>query len=193
MKSGFKPYDASASAKRMRSLWLTLAVVAVFAAIAFASKQSETNSPLTPQSASQIQTVALPEVKTIVSRQDAEGVTEADFSPEFLKNLEAWTHQRTIANAEKHWDALNVPESARIVSVEGVYVEAGGKKFAVLRTRTNNIAPSAVVVGVLGSDLVRIGCVVEAEQDVQISSGPCNEKVKEVFGVSLSPLSSPNG
>ncbi|MFM9976926.1 MAG: hypothetical protein ACKVOP_02615 [Sphingomonadaceae bacterium] len=129
-------------------------------------------------------------VVAMVTRQDADGVTEADFTPEFLTNLGNWIQERTAANAKKHWDAAGVPESDRTLSNESVYVQAGSHKLAVVRIRMGATTPNAVIAGVVGPEMVRVTCLDSSGANVQLTSGPCDEKVREAFGTSMNPLRS---
>lgn len=134
-----------------------------------------------------------PQIKTMVSRQDAQGVTEADLSPEFLKNIEAWTLERINVNAKKHWDAAGVPEGERNVSAESVYVSTGSHKLAIIRMRIGDVTPQATIFGIVGSEAVRVTCVDPTLGNVTVTSGPCAEKIRETFGESINPMGNNNG
>ncbi|MBA3576065.1 MAG: hypothetical protein H0W39_00410 [Sphingomonas sp.] len=121
------------------------------------------------------------ETEAIVSRQPSEGITEADFDQELLANLEAWTLERTAANAEKYWDAASVPQSLRQISGESVLVERYGHRLAVVRIRTGNTTPTAMIAGIDGQELVRIVCVDRSGANVSIAAGPCDAKIRQVF------------
>ncbi len=129
-----------------------------------------------------------PDVIAIVTRQDSEGVTEGDFSTEFLKNLEDWILQRTVANSLKHWDAAGVPENKRNVTAESVFVNAGPHKLAVVRMQIGETTPNATITGVVGSEVVRVLCIDKNGGDVPIASGPCDTKIQEAFGSSVNPM-----
>ena len=58
-----------------------------------------------------------PQIQVIVSSQDAEGVTQKDFSLEFLKNFEAYTIQRVKA------------KSAELQGQPNARVESGRKRI----------------------------------------------------------------
>ena len=126
---------------------------------------------------------SLPVAHVVVSRQGAEGVTVADLTPEFLQNLNAWTQERLRANGAKH----GLP--ADQLTTESVYVESGSQKYAVTRISDGVFKPSAIIFGIKGSEAVRITCGVREKADVELMTGPCNEKVREVFGVPLNALS----
>ncbi|MDO7833613.1 hypothetical protein Q4610_01010 [Sphingobium sp. HBC34] len=128
------------------------------------------------------------DIQTLVSRQDAEGVTDADMSPEFLKNLEAWTLERVKLKAKPHWDAAGVPQEQRAVTAESVYVSTASHKLAVTRLRMGQTTPQAMIFGIVGTEAVRVLCMNSNGDDVPVASGPCDEKLREVFGESINPL-----
>ena len=144
--------------------------------------QREAGAPLGSVGAAQ------PKVVAIITRQDAEGVTEADFSPDFLQNLGDWIEERTVANAKKHWDAANVPEASRKLSNESVYVQAGPHKLAVVRIRIGDTTPNATIAGIVGTEMVRVGCIDGGGESVLLTSGPCDDRIREAFGTSMNPL-----
>lgn len=121
-------------------------------------------------------------LEVIVARQASDGVTEADFSQEFLTKLEKWTVDRTSANAKKYWDAANVPFAQRQLLGESVYLDYGKHKLAVIRVRQGATIPNATIVGIIGNELVKIACVDRGGGDVTVTAGPCGSKINEVFG-----------
>lgn len=64
-------------------------------------------------------------------------------------------------------------------------IEAGGRRFGVVRIRTQGFMPVATIVGLDGADFVRVHCVSRTLQDVAITYGPCGEKIRETFGTSI--------
>ena len=130
------------------------------------------------------------QTRVIVSHQAADGVSEADFDQHFLTNLESWVVERTLANAEKYFDSALVPENLRKVSGESIYVDQYGHRLAVVRIRIGGTNPNATIFGVLGDELIRIGCFDRSGANVAIMDGPCSEKIEEIFG---DPLETANG
>ena len=161
-------------------------VIPVARYVGRAAGEAQNNRDATSQAVAN--SAGSPAVLATVTRQDAEGVTEADFSPEFLQNLGDWVEQRTAANAKKHWDAAGVPEDQRSLSNESVFVEAGPHKLAVVRLRIGETTPNAIIAGVVGTEMVRVMCFNSDGADVQITSGPCDDKIREAFGASMNPL-----
>jgi len=128
-------------------------------------------------------------VSAFVTVQDSEGVTEADFNQETLKNLEDWivaTTRTKVKNsyAEQGLDPKNVNPQ---IASSAVYVVAGGKKLIVVKIGIDDSVRMVSVMGVIGNEMHRVNCVRDSNQDIPVWSGVCGSKVKEVFGVSLQP------
>ena len=127
------------------------------------------------------------EIRVVSSRQDSEGVTQDQLSPTFLRNLEAYTVQRiTTLAAQAAKDQGHAGQGAVITSSGAIYVEAGGKKLAVLRLEGSDKSSQVMVAGIVGSELVRVLCQRATPERVPLSYGPCHDKIKEAFGVALS-------
>ncbi|MBX9896291.1 MAG: hypothetical protein K2Y17_00020 [Qipengyuania sp.] len=169
--------------KNKGSQW-ALAVVAMIAVIPISqylgrtigeatAKQEPTRLPPQPD---------FSDIEVLVSRQDSEGVTEADFDQQFLANLEAWTLERTAANAAKYWDAAAVPQADRALVGESVLLERYGHRLAIVRVKIGDESPTATIVGVKGTELIRIACVARTAGSVPVAAGPCDAKIREIFG-----------
>ncbi len=145
--------------------------------------------PITPVAALPATALAADasEIRVASSRGDSEGVTQDQLSPTFLRNLETYTVERigTLA-AQAAKDQGNAGQGAVITSSEAVYVETGGKKLAVLRLKGSDKSYQVMVAGIVGTELVRVLCVRSTPERVPISYGPCHEKIKEAFGITLS-------
>ena len=126
---------------------------------------------------------AFTDTEVVVSRQPADGITEANFDQAFLANLQSWVVERTMANAQKYLDAANVPQSMRDFTGESTLIERYGHRLAVVRVRVGESTPNATVVGISGNELVKIGCINRSGADVTVTDGPCDSKIREVFSV----------
>jgi hypothetical protein len=126
------------------------------------------------------------EVRVVVSSQDSEGVTQAQWDQKFLNNLESYTRERITQKAKELLAANGQPDATVNLESQAVYVESGNTKLAVIRIQGNDGSNQALIHGIVGNQLKRVGCVRNSTEQIPISYGPCGEKVKEVFGVSLS-------
>lgn len=127
------------------------------------------------------------EMKVVASRQDSEGATQADLSPQFLSNLESYIVERTnVLGAQAAKDQGGDARAAVVTSKGALYVEEGDKKLAVIRLETADGTPQVVVAGIVGTELVRVTCVRDRPGRIPLSYGPCHDKLREAFGVALS-------
>ncbi len=128
-----------------------------------------------------------PEIRVVASRQDSEGVTQDQLSPAFLNNFEAYTLQRVnVLAAQAAKDQGGTGAAPVITSSGATYVDAGGRKLAVLRLEGSDKSSQVMVAGIVGTELVRVLCARTSLERVPLSYGPCHDKVKEAFGVELS-------
>ena len=125
-----------------------------------------------------------PAIRTLVSSQDAEGVTQDQMNLDFLKNLEAYTVQRVTAKTNENLAASGHPNLKAQFSSEATYVEGGPTKLALIRLSTTG-ARQIFIAGIVGRELKRVLCLRESEEAIPVASGPCADKIKEVFGVSF--------
>ena len=123
-------------------------------------------------------------IRTLVSSQDAEGVTQAQFDLAFLKNLESYTIQRATIKAKERLTSLGYPNASVQYRSEATYVESGSMKLALIRISTEGTR-QIFIVGIVGRELKRILCLRASEESIPVTSGACADKIREVFGVSL--------
>jgi hypothetical protein len=151
------------------------------------------NSPSARPQVGQVTWDTSPRVFVIASREDAEGLTQADMTPEALTRFEAVTLERF----KKHMAAVLARRgkafNADQMTAESVYAEIGHKKLAVTKLKVQGITLAVQFLGIVGPELVRVGCVTDQPSDVVVAAAPCNDKIRETFGVSLNPLEHSNG
>lgn len=125
-----------------------------------------------------------PVIRTLVSSQDAEGVTQAQMDLDFLKNLETYTVERARIKAKEHLASAGYPNASVRYTSEATYVESGRVKLALIRMSSQG-ARQIFIAGIVGRELKRILCLRESEEPIPVASGACADKIREVFGVSL--------
>lgn len=123
-------------------------------------------------------------IRTLVSSQDAEGLTQAQLDLNFLKNLEAHTVERATIKAKEHLAAAGYPNSSVQYISEATYIESSTMKLALIRMSAQGIR-QIFIAGIVGPELKRVLCQRESEEAIPVTSGVCADKIKEVFGVSL--------
>jgi len=178
VKSTIPPFDAKSSSKKTRNLWLTLAIVGAFSVYGLWTKQNN-------YYAESKSNISVPSVKTLVSRQNSDGVTEVQFSSEFLEFLISSAQKSTDSMVDARLEQAGLSNIDADMKVEGLYVEAPPHKLAVLRTRHNGIAPTATIFGIVDEELVRVFCSTNSDVDISVTTGECDRTVQETFGVSL--------
>jgi hypothetical protein len=126
------------------------------------------------------------EIRVLVSRQDAEGVTQKDFSLEFLKVLETYSVERVKKLTTDNLAAQGLPPTAMNHTAESNYVEIEGLKLAVIRIRSD-YAFAVTVMGIVGKELIRVNCLRAgpSPESIPIASGQCAEKINEVFKIKI--------
>lgn len=119
-------------------------------------------------------------IRVIVSSQDAEGVTQNNLDMTFLKNLEAYTVEGISAKIRE------LPNSPQIdITSEATYLESGTMKLAIIRIRGSDNSNQVIVLGVVGNELKRVGCLRRSTETIPISYGICADKIQEIFGTKI--------
>jgi len=125
---------------------------------------------------------ATPVVRTVVSEQSADGVTQKQMGLSFLKNLEDYTVARVNAKTRESLAAKGYPNAQVSTTAESVYVYAGPHKLAVVRLKQDVGSSQVFIAGIDGPMLKRVACISDAASPIPVSYGPCGDKIAEVFG-----------
>lgn len=141
-------------------------------------REALTQSPTNPDTSP-------PPIRVIVSSQDAEGVTSNQMDIPFLRRLEQHTITSIKEKVRKSRAAKGYSGPDLELQAESVFVEAGSNKLAVVRLRGSDNSFSVFLVGIVGNELRKIACTRPHPDPIPITSGPCSEKVKEVFGAGI--------
>jgi hypothetical protein len=124
---------------------------------------------------------------TAITIQGTQGTSEDDLTIDGLKNLE----QIIVASILKRTRARYIelgedPKAFRPhIDSNGVYVEVGGKKLAIVRINLDNSVRSIAIMGFRGEEFVRVTCLRESNDEIPLFRGACADKIHEAFGVSL--------
>ena len=119
----------------------------------------------------------------------AGGATQSDLDLSALKMLE----RRSVAILEtKMRDYLRAQSQQTQLpkfDAESHYIESGVMKLAVVRVRSPKVANQVYVYGVKGKVFHRVACAKTKnfDQAIPLFYGPCSDKIREVFGVSINP------
>ncbi|MEE9913634.1 MAG: hypothetical protein K4571_18130 [Deltaproteobacteria bacterium] len=132
-----------------------------------------------------VQNSSVESIKVFVTTQDAGGAIEQQMDMNFLRNLENYTAERLKTNINKSLESKGISAGDLNIKSESVYVESGGKKFAVIRHKGPDKLVSVIVLSIVGSKLKRVTCLSQNSDSIPIAYGVCGNKIKEVFGVSI--------
>jgi hypothetical protein len=125
-------------------------------------------------------------IQAVISSQDAEGMTRKDMTPDFLTNLENYTRQQIQIKSQAYLEANGVRDKKIVIKADGVYIETGGQKLAVIKVSDQfDMSRTVVINGIVGKEFKRVLCTRATKEPIPISYGPCAEKIKEAFGVTL--------
>lgn len=128
------------------------------------------------------------EIVVLSALSDAEGLGQGDMNLDLLKYFEKITVSKLRAKIDSYLKSQGDRTEVPALIAESTYVEAKGKKLAVIRIRSKAEGVNSMFVyGINGSELGRVACtrVRNLGESIPLSYGPCGDKVREVFGVSL--------
>ena len=151
---------------------------------------SQTSLPRSqPTKPSTIKPSTIKPVKAYTTVQSAEGATEADLDQEGLKGLENWIVETMLKKGRNKFSELgyNPKDFKPELDANSVYVTAGGKKLAIIKVNMDDSMRSVTVMGIKGTELHRVSCIRSSNHDIPVWSGPCGDKIYDVFEVSVRP------
>jgi hypothetical protein len=122
------------------------------------------------------------EIIVISSSETADGYTQKDMDPRFLKVIEDATVNSVKEKTFKHLNRRGLKNPKINILSESIYFEQDNKKLAVIRLyiETSN---QVWIYGFKGKELIRIACVRQTSEKIPLSYGKCGEKIREVFGI----------
>jgi hypothetical protein len=132
------------------------------------------------------------ELKPVVAAttaQTSEGLTEADLSQAVLEKLENWMVETMLKKGMNAYSEMgyNPQDFKPKISADSVYMVVRGRKLAVIRINMDNAARSVTIMGIKGSELLRVSCIRSSNRDIPVWSGECGNEVQKTFGVSIQP------
>lgn len=131
---------------------------------------------------------AVAPVVTIVSIQGAEGLTDADLTPAMAQKLEQWSVDMNRKKISQSLAASGQdPKLAyrmRIDSQSLVNI-VGGKKLVIVRMNIEDVMREVSIIGIVGPQLYRVGCLRNSNHDIAVFSGECAKVLRERFKISL--------
>lgn len=119
-------------------------------------------------------------LEVITSEQDADGLTEADLTPQYAQSFAAYAAARSAELAKQHTSEPMPP-----ITGVGTIITIDGKRLAVARTMAEGQVMSLTVLGIQGTSAVRVACVAMDETPPQLTSPQCRRAIEQAFGVSV--------
>lgn len=126
-----------------------------------------------------------PQVTVMVNRQSSDGVKQDHMNQKFLDNFESYTKEKIVEKIENHYKSRNINVPTLNIKAESNYIVLGSTKLAIVRVFEGARSNSAMILGIIGDELVRVGCFSESAYQVEVSSGECGEKIEQTYGVSF--------
>lgn len=126
-----------------------------------------------------------PELRVVSSTQSADGVTNADLTPQLVSALEMHGAGRIAAKLEAMAQQTGTPAPPPQIKSESVVIESQGKRLAVIRYEINATSRAVEVLGISGPNLDRVMCARESLEEILLTTGECAQKVKAVHGVTI--------
>lgn len=122
-------------------------------------------------------------VIAFTTTQSAEGVTEADLDQSGLKNLETWMAETMLQKGRKKFAEMdyNSKDFKPKVSASSVYINAYGKKLAVIKVNMGDSMRSVTIMGIEEDELLRVSCIRASDHDIPVWSGECGNEVRKTF------------
>ena len=130
-----------------------------------------------------------PEVLVLSASEDAGGTTQADLDMPVLKMLERRSVAMLEAKMRDYLRAQGQQTEIPKLDAESHYIESGAMKLAIVRVRSPKVANQVFVYGIKGKMFHRVACsrTRKFDQAVPLFYGPCSDRIRDVFGVSINP------
>lgn len=129
-------------------------------------------------------------VLALITSQDAGGIDTNDLNQEQLKDLasraiQTWIQEGKSLYEKKGHDPRKFDPKVDSIST----VNAKGKELAVVKlTVVDPIRVRVVtVIGIVRGKILKVECSGLGDHDIMLFSGECGSKIKEAFGVSITP------
>ena len=131
----------------------------------------------------------LPEMLVLSSSEDAGGTKQEELGPEVLKMLERRSVEMLEAKTRAYLKSQGQPTQLPKFQSDAHYMQAGGTKLAIVRIRVPKTVNQVFVYGIRGTEFHRVACArtTKFEESIPLFYGPCSERIREVFGISITP------
>lgn len=141
------------------------------------------------------------DIKIAVARQSAGGLTDARWTTKLLKIQEESAINSALNDSKQAFTDAGgaISDWKPLVRHESTFRTVNGRKFGVVKSALSmeftvgqaksTIAVAAVrVMGIMGKDLMSVGCLRAVDRPIPVADGLCAEAIKKTFGVRLPPI-----
>lgn len=130
--------------------------------------------------------IASDDITAVVGIEDAEGVTQKDFSLDFLRAIENQTVALMKLRVEENLKSKGFLNTKIEIVPSSTYLEVGGRKLAIVKLRHPSYATNQVFVfGIVGRELRKVMCTRQSTEQISLSYGSCSKKIEEAYGIKL--------
>ena len=129
---------------------------------------------------------AADDITAVVGIEDADGVTQNDFSLDFLRAIENQTVALFKARLAANLKDKGFPNAKIELVPSSTYLEVSGRKLAIVRLRNPSYPTNQVFVyGIVGRELRKVVCTRQSAEQIPLSYGSCSKKIEEAYGIKL--------
>jgi|GEM_PF-4400398 hypothetical protein len=138
--------------------------------------------PSTPKSEDQIA-----EKRVMVTRQEAQGVTEADIDAAGAQRFADYAASRSNKHAEKYAKDRGWLSPTEAVIGEGTVIEVDGRRLVIVRLKADGAVIAVEVIGIDDDELVRVLCTGDLDSEATLTDPACMNHIEATFGVRIAP------
>ena len=125
------------------------------------------------------------ELRTIVTSQSADGVTDDQLTQEVAVAWERYAADRIASKTTAIAKERDIKGSIPSIKSESVVIQTKNRRLIVVRMLINETARSVEILGIQGETLLRVMCVRESLDEILLTTGSCADQIHETFGVRL--------
>lgn len=124
------------------------------------------------------------DVMAVAASESANGVTQADFNLDMLREFERRSAEGVRRKLQEHWERERETGPVPSFTTESHYIQPGAVKIAVVRLKGKYVN-QLLFYGIVGNELRRVACfkTTNPEKAIPMFSGPCGGRLREAYGI----------
>ena len=127
------------------------------------------------------------DTKVLVSKQAADGVTNANLDVTAAETLGEYTLKRMRYHTQRYLDEMGSKESVDQITQKTVLVPNGNQNIVITRIYTAGANNAVQFLGIEGQEMTRVLCQAKRGDREVMLAGKCRKAVQEQFGLELGP------